>query len=350
MTPDRKSHLGRKVEGGDPFDLLMKEDPVHVLVTGRTGYGKTRTLSKIIRDHVDNGWGIGILEPGDLCDDTLAYYAKKVVNTGNKDVLKRIHYLRAGPTKCFRYDLFRMNIFGTYHPELMESIRKCWFNCRVANVAEIFVSKQGTESFEQTPRLQRVLQDVLTCVATIVGGQRLSVGDAKILLDMTHPLHASIFEKLRPHLPREVVGDFEVLHNYRRMEDFRRETESTQNRMRSFLGILTSQLVSATGKEPAVDLYQIIQKGHCLMLPLQEDPFFSHDQKLSLGALILHDLIETMIITPREKRRRFTILIDEAGELLQVAGDRLMRSAGMLRKHLGTLIIAGQNLDTFRRE
>jgi len=294
--------------------------------------------------------GIAVIEPGDLCEDVLAYFAKKVVKTGNKEVLQRIHYLRASPTKCFRYDLFKMNVFGTFHPELMESVRRCWVSCRVANVAEIFVMKQGTESFEQTPRLQRILQDVLTCVATEVGGKRLSVADAAILLDITHPTHADVFEKLRRKLPREVISDFEVLHSFRRVEDLRRETESTLNRLRSFLGVLAAQLLTATGSEPTVDMYEIIQKGHCLLVPLQEDPFFSHDQKLSFAALILHDLIETLIVTPRAKRRPFTICVDEAGELLQVAGDRLMRSAGMLRKHLGTLVIAGQNLDTFTRE
>src|ERR1017187_6455971 len=153
MMPERRIRLGKKVDGG-LFEILMGNDPTHVLCTGQTGSGKSRCLSKLVRDHIDQRMSVAVIEPGDLCDDILAYYAKKVVKTGSKDVLKRIHYLRASPTKCFRYDLFKMNLFHTYHPELMESIRRCWVSCRVANVSEIFVMKQGTESFEGTPRLQ----------------------------------------------------------------------------------------------------------------------------------------------------------------------------------------------------
>lgn len=345
----RAANLGTRVEDGKPFLLEHGEDPVHVLITGMTGYGKSRTLNGFITACIDQDEGVAVLEPGDLCEDVIAGFARRVNETGDKGVLKRIHYLRASPKRCFRYDLFRMPVFDSFHPELMDSVRRAWAHCKVQSVAEILQSKQGSESFEGMPRLQRVLYDILAAVAVEVRGQRLSVADAKILLDFTHEHHAAVFEKLRPKLSRDVVSDFEVMHNFRRVEDLRRETESSLNRLRSFLGPLTTQILSATGKEPAVNIYDIVQQGHCLLVPLQEDPFFSHDQKLSLGALILHDIIETLILTPREKRKNFTIVIDEAGEFLSVAGDRLTRSAGMLRKHKGRLVIAGQNLDTFRR-
>jgi len=48
------------------------------------GSGKSRCLAKLIRDHIDQRMSVAVLEPGDLCDDTLAYYAKKVVQTGKR--------------------------------------------------------------------------------------------------------------------------------------------------------------------------------------------------------------------------------------------------------------------------
>lgn len=342
--------LGSRLDKGTMFELILGGEPVHILVTGRTGSGKSRLLIQLVKALIDNGIAVAVLEPGHLCDDVVANYARKVVETGNTDVLKRIHYLRAGPGMCFRYDAFRFHCFQKVHPELMESMYRAWRHCRAQNVAEILQSKQGTESFEGMPRLQRILNDILICVGTIFDGGRLSLADAKILLDLTHPMHEEIFGKLSGELPREVVSDFEVLHSFKRVEDLRRETESTLNRLRAFLGPLTSQILSATGREPCVDLFQIIQRGECLLVPLQEDQFFSHDQKLSLGALIFHDLIETLIVTPRELMKPLVIVVDEAGELITILGERLNRAAGMIRKHKGTLVIAGQNLGTFKKE
>src|SRR5437016_1065419 len=99
-----------------------------------TGYGKSRLLNAFVRGCIDQGEGVAVIEPGDLCDDVAAYYAKKVNETGNKDVLKRIHYLRASPKRCFRYDLFRMPKFESYHPELVESVRRGWAHCKVQSV------------------------------------------------------------------------------------------------------------------------------------------------------------------------------------------------------------------------
>src|SRR5947207_1826490 len=113
----RDIHLGKRVEDDKPFLLPGGEDPTHVLVTGQTGYGKSRFLNAIARACIDQHEAVVVIEPGDLCDDVIAYYARKVNETGSKDVLKRIHYLRASPRRCFRYDLFSMPKFETFHPE-----------------------------------------------------------------------------------------------------------------------------------------------------------------------------------------------------------------------------------------
>src|SRR6266542_5040651 len=76
--------LGRRCEGGCPFEIAEEVLDIHCVVTGATGYGKSRFLNKLIRDHIDNGCGIAVLEPGDLCADVIAYYAGKVVQTGKQ--------------------------------------------------------------------------------------------------------------------------------------------------------------------------------------------------------------------------------------------------------------------------
>jgi hypothetical protein len=347
--PERKWRLGQRRDREGPFEIYEDLLETHGVVTGSTSAGKSRFLTRLCQLHIDNNCGIAVIEPGDLCSDILAYYSKKVVQSGKKDVLKRIHYLRASPEQCFRYDMFKMQMFRTVHPENLESFRSAMIHTKVQSVAEIFQSKQGSESFEAMPRLHRVLTNVLTCIATLVSGKRLAAADVEIILDLTHPLHDAVYRKLLPKLRRNIAADFETLHGFHRLQDLRLEVESTLNRIRTFFGPLVQEILSGTEGKACVDLFDIIQKGHCLLVPLQEDPFFSHDQKISLGAMILHDLIEILIVTPRELRKKFTIVIDEAGELICVSGERLMRALGMIRKHGGRLVLAGQNLGTFRK-
>ena len=54
--PEKRSRLGNKVDGAGPFDIVFKEEPQHILVTGRTGGGKSRLLNKLTRDTSINAW------------------------------------------------------------------------------------------------------------------------------------------------------------------------------------------------------------------------------------------------------------------------------------------------------
>lgn len=327
--------------------LTDEELEKHVAIVGGSGFGKSRLLSRFVRDHIDRGEGIMVLEPGDLCDDTLAYYANRIVETGSKGVLRRLHHLRASPVRTFRYDSLRFRLYRPVHPELLDAARRSWAHCKIQGIAEIFQAKgTGSSDFEGQPRVQRWLTNTLSWCAVEVDGARLSLADAMVAVDLTHHFHDRVFARIAEHLPREILADYHVVHAMTRIEDLRRETESTVNRYRSRFSPLLRAVLSGNGSEPAVDLYSIIQNGHCLLVPVQEDQFFSHDQKVALSHVILHDVLETLILTPREKRRPFTIVIDEAGEFIT---DRLIRALGMIRKHGGRFVIAGQDLSTFRK-
>jgi hypothetical protein len=349
MSRTFRCELGRGLAplGTDPVRLTDQELEKHVAVVGGSGFGKSRLLSRIVDDHIDRGEGIMVIEPGDLCDDTLGRCARRVVKTGSNGVLRRLHHLRAGPVRTFRYDAFRFRLYRPIHPELLDAARRSWAHCKAQTVAEIFQAKgTGSSDFEGQPRVQRWLTNTLLWLTVEVEGRRLSLADAMVALDLEHPLHGQVFARIEPHLPREILADYQIVHAMTRVEDLRRETESTVNRYRSLLSPLLKAVLSGTGSEPAVDLYSIIQNGHCLLVPVQEDQFFSHDQKVALSHVLLHDVIETLILTPREKRRPFTIVIDEAGEFVT---DRLIRALGMIRKHGGRFVIAGQDLSTFRK-
>lgn len=351
---EKRFNLGRVLDDKeklhDKFYLDEDELKTHMAVLGRTGSGKSRFLNQFVREHIDQKLGIAVIDPGDLCHDVMAYQAKRILETNDKRVLKKIHYLRASPGQVFGIDPFRFHLAKPVHPELVEAFRRTWVHCKVQSISEIFQAKiTGSSDFEGQPRRQRITTDALYGVATEVEGKRLALGDAEILIDITHEKHNDVFAKLARKLPQSVVGDINVLLGFKRLEEVRRETESTINGFRSLLGPIMKAIFSRT-EGPVIDFVQIIQKGHCLLLPVQEDPFFSHDQKITLSAVMLHELLSTLIMTPREMRRPFTIVIEEVGELLAVCGEWLTRSLGMLRKHGGRLVISGQDLSTFRHD
>src|SRR5439155_11197483 len=112
--------------------------------------------------------------------------------------------------------------------------------------------------------------------------------------------HHDIYARLSRFLPRSVRADFEVLHGMRRIEDFRRETESTWNAMNSLLSPLLSACLSGDGS--CVDLYDIIQKGHVLLVHVPKSDYVSTDQAVALGRLFIHDVMGVAQATPREDR------------------------------------------------
>jgi hypothetical protein len=341
--------LGTRADGR-PFRLAPAELATHMAVLGTTGSGKSRLLWKLLREHRRLRCGFCLIDPGDLADDFLADVAREAVETGNANILKKIHLLELSPFCCARFDPFRFHLPKVVHPELLEAARKSWQHTKVQSVAEVFQRKQGQVDFEGMPRLQRGLTNVLTAVSTLVDGRRLAPADAAMLLDLNHAQHDAVYRRLASsgRLPREIVADFETIHAFKRVQDLRTETESTLNRLRSLLGPLMKQTLSATGAEPALDLYHIVQRGDYLIVKVAETPFASHDQNVGLAGLVIHHLFETMLVTPRELRRSFSLLIDEAGEY--GTSPDIARALGVMRKYGLSMVLAAQDLSSFRKK
>ncbi len=340
-----KFKIGKVIETDEPFSITEEETATHTVCLGATGSGKSRAVIDNVLQHFDHNMGAAVIDPhGDTVEDILGHLANRVVATGKKNWLKRVHYLEPSPFRCFKYNPCRFFYPKQFHQDFLESLKIAWRHAKADRIAEVLQRKQGQSDFEGMPRLQRMLRNVLTAVLTEVQGKRISLADADILLNIHHPLHGRVFGKIARRLPREVVADFEILHGFKRVEDLRRETESTVNRFRSLFSPLIKSIVNC---DKGVDLYEIIQKGHLLLVNLRETPFFTHDQKLALGGLFFHDIHETMQVTPRELRKPFTLVIEEAGELIS---EDLCRAMGAVRKYKLKLVLCGQDLSTFRRK
>ncbi len=343
----RAFRLGRIRDSNRFFELDDDRLSMHMTVLGRTGMGKSRLLEQLVLEHIERRRAAVVLDPdGDLVENVLGRVTRHVVETGSRAVLKRIDYLEPGPFLAFAYDPFVFRLHRPVHPELLASVREAWLHCKVDRVADILLRKQGQQSYDGMPRLQRVLRDVLYVVGTLVAGRRLALADATLILDFGHPLNARLWAQVEPHLPRDVASDFRVLREMRRIEDLRRETESTLNRLRSMFGPVVRSIFSRT-EGPSLSLYDAIQNGHVVLVNLRDSEYLSPDQASALGRMLIYDALTTAMVTPREQRRPCTLIVDEAAEFVTPDIGRALRR---MRKYQLGVVLSSQTIESFVKD
>jgi len=332
---------------GRPLALAATEWFEHALILGRTGSGKSRLLNQIVRQHLEKRIGLVLIDPdSDLVEDILAYAVRRDVETGDR-FLRRIHLLESSPFLSFRYDPFRFFLPRPVHPELLDSVRAAWLHCKVQRVAEVLQRNNGQTDFEGMPRLHRVLTNVLYAVGTLVDRRHLPLADAAVLLDVHSEVGRQVYRRVAHLLPRDVRADFEILVQMRRVEDLRKETESTINRLRTLFGPVVQSVFSGDGSEPGFNLFDVVQKGHVVLVSLRDTPYFSGEQARALGNLLIYDAMTTAMITPRQMRRPLTLVIDEAAEYVTPDLSTILRRG---RKYQLSLVLAAQSLQSFKKE
>jgi hypothetical protein len=147
------------------------------------------------------------------------------------------------------------------------------------------------------------------------------------------------------HLPREIVSDFERINAYRRAEDRLRETESTINRLRSLFSPILQAIFSHS--EHTIDFREIVRQRGILLVNLRETEYFSADQANALGGLFIHQVLSSAATTERDLRVPYYLVIDEAARFV---GDDLQRALGECRKFKLSVILAAQDLSSFKKK
>ena len=120
--------------------------------------------------------------------------------------------------------------------------------------------------------------------------------------------------------------------------------ESTINRLRSLLSPLVKSIFAE--HVHTLDFRSMIRNGEILLVNLRETDYFSADQASAIGGLFIHELLSCAQNTPREERRQFFTIIDEAGEFI---GADIQRALGVMRKFMMPLVLAAQDLSSFQK-
>lgn len=348
MRTYRLGHvLNRDRSSGKPFELTDDELDTHIALNGTTGGGKSRLLWQLWREHWRNGRGCCIVEPGDLNPDILGELAAYVIRTGDKSILKKIHFVELNPYQMVRYDPFHFEYPEGLHPELRHVVYRAWQHTKVQSRAEIYQWKQNQSTdFEGMPNLQRNFINILTAVSTMVEGRRLSQGDMEVLIDLQHPDHDRVYQRVRPLLDRRIQSDFEILHGYRNPRDLRNDLGSLVNRERSTHGPLFKEIISGDAGLPSLDLEKIVRSGHFLFVSTAQSPFVSNDQATALAGMFIHDIQEAAFMVPRERRRPFTLIVDEFHKYVRSGFGTMARTA---RKYKLGLVVATTDLVSLKR-
>lgn len=314
--------LGRA--GKDTLLLTPKQRETHVHIIGGSGKGKSRLMEAMIRQDIDGGHGLCIIDPhGSLYDALLAWIAKYPAYQQRKIVL-----FEPGLTG---------HVVG-YNP-LAAKGRK---PTAVADTVLEALARATNTDLSETPRLQRVLKAVLYALIE----QNLTLSEAMYLVEPSDP------HGVRPYL----TGNIEYDHYRRQWQSynemaqsqggrrFREEFESSYNRLNQLLDDPTLRLMFGQ-QERVLTLRRYMDEGWIVLVNLGLDAdVMSLDDALTLGTLLLNDFY-TSALQRREGSRPFYLYLDECADYL--TGD-VARMLDQTRKFGLHLTLAHQRLGQLR--
>src|SRR5207244_3084731 len=127
------------------------------------------------------------------------------------------------------------------------------------------------------------------------------------------------------------------------------QVESSVNSLRALLGPCMKAMLSATGQEPSFDWNDAIQRGGYVIVDAQQD-YAPHAENVALATLMALDLGEAMLNTPRAKRKKFTLFVDEAAEFLGPLGAEFGRWLRIMRKYGMPCVLAFQDLASMQKD
>jgi energy-coupling factor transporter ATP-binding protein EcfA2 len=280
------------------------------LILGRTGSGKSKMLQHIVRQLIDMYVSIVMIDAeGDLSEDVFADIIEEVRIVGSEARLNRVHYLRIDWKKQFTIDPFRYEGMPD-HPKAF----RAWLTQQCDKMANATIRMMGEVSFDDKPRLKRVLTSLLFAIGTTCGPNkaRLPLASIFILLNFEHPKFEKIYSLIKPSLPRELRQDFDLLLGLKnRPNDFLGQTESTINRLRSSLTVIVQGIFSEVGKQ-TLNLKELIRNRAIVIFNLRDSQYFSPHQADQLGKIVIYMLISAMqSVEDRCERVACALIVDE---------------------------------------
>ena len=295
------------------FGIRRKDRRSHIYMVGKTGTGKSSLLASMIRQDIQNGEGLAVLDPhGDLVEKALAFVPESR-----------------------QHDLIHFNVPDGNLPLSFNPLQRVTSNERALTASDLVdVFKKIWADF-WGPRLEHILRNALLA-----------------LLDQPEPTLSDVLRLLSDrgfrrevtlHLQNREVREFWLREYEGYPERFRAEAIAPiQNKIGAFLSNpLLSRLLTA--HDNALDLRAVMDEGKVLLVNLAKGKI-GEDTASLLGAFFVARLGRTALRRadiPETERRDFHLYIDEFQTFSTAS---LANMLSELRKYRLNLVLAHQFL------
>ncbi len=312
----RKLFLGNGRHTALPYYLSPDEfRSTHTHLVGATGFGKSFYLEHLLRSYVKLGVPASLIDPH---GDQAAQYVEFLARTYRAGRRTRVIRFRPG---------WDDNGVG-FNP----------FHCGLSDPAEIaslvleaFMKVWGAHSFNETPRLERVLRIMFHTFAT----NRLPLTESYQFLTVANrPLRAELLANVADESIRASWEEIERMPQSEKLMGF----ESSWNRLQRFLSIpAVAKLFAVNGR--TLDVSEALRNGDVLVADLSR--LHSTEAKSLVGAMLMNAIYHAALRRPRKDRHPCVLAIDEFPQF--ITAD-IARSLDQVRKFGLHLILAHQHL------
>ena len=318
----REILLGRDTHTG----RLVYISPEHYLAShwhllGPSNFGKSYLMEHELRELTTVGIPASLFDPH---GDHAKHYHDFLQRIYRSRKGKRVIYLKAGSaTNGVGFNPFNC---GLTHPGEIASL-----------VLEALMKVWGAETFNETPRLERILRNMFYLFAA----NKLPLTEAyQFLLVSNHAFR----EKLTALAPDERVRlnwkEIERLPQGEKLERF----ESSWNRLQRFIGIPAIERLFAE-QTTMINFAEIFDRRQTLVADY--GLLRSTEAQSIAGTMLINAMYHAAKRRPEGRRRHWFLAIDE---FPQFVTTDIARSLDQLRKFGVRLILAHQHLDQMPRQ
>ena len=299
----------------------------HMHVIGATGCGKSTFLLNDILQDIARGRGVCVLDPHGSHPDSLLNMVLRFLKDHQWFASRRVHIIAPN----IRELVVGLNPLAPL-PDTDPAVI-------AGAMIEAFSRVWGDEDTHKTPTTRRILRN--TFIALAECGRPLA--DAAKLLDYEDPegLRLELIDKVKNRSARSELKRIEDLSKQPRgFSEFDTTVLGPTNRLAEFLACEAIHLMFSTTREAdqpdnTIDLLDIMNRGHILLVDLQDGGAVDEAATDLLGKIILRYLFMLMkrrkpYVLPgstEQKYNPFFIYVDEAYRFLSGDVELLLTQA-----------------------
>ena len=307
-------YLGKNNKDRSRVILPLASRQYHLHVLGQFGLGKSKFLEHLLRQDIQAGNGLCLIDPhGSLYDAVMRWCAHN-------------QWFRRRKIVFFEPSI-RDWLFG-YNPLNFQGMDADDIAVAVDNLVKACAQVWGGEDMHRTPRLMRVLPSLFFAL----GDQDLTLAEAPDLLSPGN-LRDVLTSRVRDSFVR---AEWERLNALSPLE-FTQQTESTLNRITAFLrNPMVRAMVGQS--ENTLDFSTWMDEGAVVLVSLGGLP---PTTARLLGSLMVSDLYSRARLREPDTSRPFYLYVDECHQFFNEDVERIITE---LRKFGLWLVAAHQNL------